>query len=84
MDESGDFMAWIPRSPSGTTIDQAVYGTLFDICRVTGLPDIDFLCTKPSVPAQPQPVSMGPSSLLGSWFPFSQSMAGDQLNTLRA
>jgi syntaxin-binding protein 5 len=82
MDESGDFMVWIPHSLSGT-IERAIYCTLFDIRRVSVLPSIDFLCTKPDIPAQPQPVSIGPPSLLGSWLPFSQSMTGDQLDAMR-
>lgn len=83
MDESGDFLAWAPQSPSGI-IHNANYGTLFDFRRVSGLPILDFLCTKPTIPAQPQPVSMGPPSLLGSWFPSNQSMTGEQLDTMRA
>ncbi|KAF5385371.1 hypothetical protein D9615_001225 [Tricholomella constricta] len=82
LDETGDFVAWTPHS-SGT-IDQATYGTLFDIRRVYEPPDIDFLSTKPVVPVAPQPVSAGPASLLqlGSWFPFNQSMTGTQLDEL--
>ncbi|RDB29510.1 Uncharacterized protein C1F3.03 [Hypsizygus marmoreus] len=83
LDETGDFVAWTPH-PSSGTIHQATYGTLFDIRRVYDQPDIDFLCTKPVIPPQPQPVSMGPPSMLslGSWFPFNQSMTGAQLDEL--
>jgi len=83
LDESGDFIAWTPH-PSAGTIHQATYGTLFDIRRAYELPDIDFVCTKPVVPAAPQPVSAGPASMLqlGSWFPFNQSMSGAQVDEL--
>ncbi|KAF8078966.1 hypothetical protein FPV67DRAFT_88576 [Lyophyllum atratum] len=82
LEESGDFIAWTPH-PSAGTIHQATYGTLFDIRRTYKLPDIDFVCTKPVVPTAPQPVSMGPASMLGSWFTFNQSMTGAQLDDLR-
>ncbi|KAG5638396.1 hypothetical protein H0H81_000292, partial [Sphagnurus paluster] len=83
LDESGDFIAWT-RNPSSGTMYQAIYGTLFNIRRVYERPNIDFLCTKPIVPPAPQPVSAGPASMLqlGSWFPFSQSMSGAQLDEL--
>ncbi|KAG6829267.1 hypothetical protein H0H87_012084 [Tephrocybe sp. NHM501043] len=83
LDESGDFIAWTSHTASGT-MHQATYGTLFDIRRAYDLPDIDLACTKPVVPAAPQPVSAGPASMLqlGSWLPFSQSMTGAQLDEL--
>ncbi|GLB35825.1 putative lethal giant larvae(Lgl) like, C-terminal [Lyophyllum shimeji] len=83
LDESGDFIAWTPH-PSAGTIHQATYGTLFDIRRAYDLPDIDLACTKPVIPAPPQPVSAGPASMLnlGSWLPFNQSTSGSQIDEL--
>lgn len=80
MDETGDYIAWSQHQTSGT-IHQATYCTLFDIRRAYDPPDIEF--TKPATPAQPQPVSIGPASLLGSWFTFNQTLSGDQVDTLR-
>ncbi|KAJ6621080.1 lethal giant larvae like, C-terminal-domain-containing protein [Mycena sp. CBHHK59/15] len=78
-DETGDWMMSTLHDTSGT-IDQASYGTLFDFRRAYTPPDIGFF--KPTVPPQPQPVSLGPASLLSSWFRFGQSMTGEQLDTL--
>lgn len=80
VDETGDYIAWSQHQTSGT-IHQATYCTLFDIRRAYDPPDIEF--TKPVTPAQPQPVSIGPASLLGSWFTFNQTLSGDQVDTLR-
>ncbi|KAG6919011.1 hypothetical protein DXG01_009721 [Tephrocybe rancida] len=83
IEESGDFIAWYSHPASGT-MHQATYSTFFDIRRAYDLPDIDLACTKPIVPAAPQPVSAGPASMLqlGSWFSFNQSMSGAQLDEL--
>ncbi|KAG5647699.1 hypothetical protein DXG03_008422 [Asterophora parasitica] len=83
LDETGGFIAWT-HHPSSGTIHQATYGTLFDIRRVYDEPDIDFLITKPVVPAAPQPVSAGPASMLqlGSWLPFNQSTSGAKIDEL--
>ncbi|KAG6873217.1 hypothetical protein C0995_001571 [Termitomyces sp. Mi166 len=86
VDESGDFVAWNPHPTSGT-MDQATYGTFFDIRRTYEMPDIDLACTKPVVPPAPQPVSLGPASMfqqVGSWLPFKQSVSGAQLDELLA
>ncbi|KAJ7492344.1 WD40 containing snare-dependent exocytosis protein [Mycena latifolia] len=72
-DNTGDWM-------SSRIIDRASYGTFFDFRRAYTPPDVTF--TKPNVPPQPQPVSLGPTSLLSSWFRFGQSMTGEQLDIL--
>ncbi|CAA7264832.1 unnamed protein product [Cyclocybe aegerita] len=85
IDESGDFIAWTqdPRVQTKSThIHQATYGTFFNVRRVYTPPDIDFASTRGSVPPQPQPVSLGPPSLLGSWFSFNQTLSGDQIDEL--
>ncbi|KAG7452249.1 WD40 containing snare-dependent exocytosis protein [Guyanagaster necrorhizus] len=82
VDETGDFIGWKRHSRSGLE-QRAVYGTLFDMRRSIPLPDIDLTSTKVPVPAQPQPVSMGPTSFLGSWLTFGiQSITGDQADEL--
>ncbi|KAJ7161293.1 WD40 containing snare-dependent exocytosis protein [Mycena crocata] len=80
-DDTGDWMSITMNTASGT-IDHASYGTVFDFRRAYTPPDTDLLITKPIVPAQPQPVSLGPTSLLSSWFRFGQSMTGEQLDIL--
>ncbi|KAF5368577.1 hypothetical protein D9758_002181 [Tetrapyrgos nigripes] len=82
VDYTGDFIAW-GKHPQSGIIQRATYGTLFNFHRVNTLPDIDLLSTKPVVPAQPQTVSVGPASLLGSWFNFSGgTMTGEQIDAL--
>ncbi|KAJ6483896.1 WD40 containing snare-dependent exocytosis protein [Mycena vulgaris] len=80
-DDTGDWMSCSINGASGI-IDHTSYGTLFDFRRAYTPPDIDLLITRPSVPPQPQPVSLGPTSLLSSWFRFGQSMTGEQLDVL--
>ncbi|KIY50420.1 hypothetical protein FISHEDRAFT_39094 [Fistulina hepatica ATCC 64428] len=82
-DETGDYMSWL-HNPPLETIHKSAYATLFAGRRINTLADIDFLATRPTVPAQPQPVSVGPPSLLGSWLPFNQGMSGDQLDAILA
>lgn len=82
VDETGDFIGWKCHSRS-SLMRRAVYGTLFDMRRSIPLPDIDLTSTKAPVPAQPQPVSMGPTSFLGSWLTFgNQSITGEQADEL--
>lgn len=52
------------RTPNLTTCN---YGTLFNFRRAHELPDIDLSTSRPSSTAQPPPVSMGPTSYVGSW-----------------
>jgi len=80
-DDTGDWLVYTVDKTS-RIIQQTTYGTLFDFRRAYTLPTIDFSITKPAVPPQPQPVSLGPTSLLSSWFRFGQSMTGEQLDTL--
>jgi len=82
IDESGDFIAWTPHPQSGGVIQTATYGTCFDVRRSYGPPDFDFTTTRGPVPPQPQPVSLGPASLLGSWFSFNRTLSGDQVDEL--
>ncbi|KAJ6575407.1 lethal giant larvae like, C-terminal-domain-containing protein [Mycena capillaripes] len=80
-DDTGDWIAYTVNNASGI-IDQASYGTVFDFRRAYTPPNIDFSITKATVPTQPQPVSLGPTSVLSSWFRFGQSMTGEQLDVL--
>ncbi|KAF7311134.1 WD40 containing SNARE-dependent exocytosis protein [Mycena chlorophos] len=80
-DETGDWVSYTVNKNAGR-IDRVTYGTLFDFRRAYVPPDLDFSLSRPVVPAQPQPVSLGPTSLISSWFRFGQSMTGDQLDTL--
>lgn len=66
-------------------VAHAVYGTLFNQRRILPTPDIDLAVNKSSIPAQPQPASMGPASFFGSWLGGlgSQSITGAQVDELR-
>ncbi|KAK2461424.1 hypothetical protein APHAL10511_005887 [Amanita phalloides] len=81
IDRSGDFIAFSP-SPMSGKIDEAIYGTLFDFRRVYSWPDVELIPSPLTIPPQPQPVPIGPSSRLSAWFRFGLSMSGDQLDTL--
>ncbi|KAF7337490.1 WD40 containing SNARE-dependent exocytosis protein [Mycena sanguinolenta] len=78
-DDTGDWTAYTANNAAGM-IDHVSYGTVFDFRRAFTPPSITL--PKPTVPSQPQPVSLGPTSLLSSWFRFGQSMTGEQLDTL--
>lgn len=81
IDASGDFIAWAA-DPVSKLINSATYGTFFDIHRANTLPDIDFSTRRGTIPSQPQPVSLGPASFLGSWFSFNQTKTGEQIDEL--
>ncbi|CAL1694488.1 unnamed protein product [Somion occarium] len=86
-DGTGDYIEWVRHNPSGL-IRLANYGTLFDIRRSEpyATPDVLFADETRVVPPQPQPVSVGPTSLLSSWIGSitSQAMTGEQIDTLLA
>ncbi|KAF9567769.1 WD40 containing snare-dependent exocytosis protein [Agrocybe pediades] len=84
IDETGDFIAWSvsPKHSAYGVVDSATYGTFFDIRRAYTLPDIDFTAGKGAIPPQPQPVSLGPPSVLSAWFSFNQTKTGDQIDEL--
>jgi hypothetical protein len=81
IDQSGDFLAFNARQRAGTIIS-VVYGTFFDIRRAYGIPEVDF-ALQPCKMTQPQPVAMAPPSLVGTWWNYSTSISGDQLDSLR-
>ncbi|KAM6498680.1 WD40 containing snare-dependent exocytosis protein [Amanita muscaria] len=81
VDSSGDFVVFSPHPMSGQ-IHEALYGTLFDFRRVYSQPDVELIPSPPKIPSQPQPVSLGPASLLSAWFRYSLSMTGEQLDAL--
>ncbi|KAK7058549.1 Lethal(2) giant larvae sro7 [Paramarasmius palmivorus] len=80
-DETGDFVAWT-LNPECGLIQEATYGTLFDFRRVNTPSDVVFSTSKPLAPTPPQPVSVAPESLFGSWFKFSSTMTAEQADTL--
>ncbi|CAK5280636.1 unnamed protein product, partial [Mycena citricolor] len=82
-DESGDWIAYYANG-TGCILEKIIYGTVFDFRRAFFPPDINLAPSRRSAPAQPQPVSLGPTSVLSSWFRFGQSMTGDQLDALMA
>jgi syntaxin-binding protein 5 len=81
IDTSGDFIAWAA-DPVSKLINSATYGTLFDFRRSNTLPDVDFSTSRGTIPSQPQPVPLGPTSFLGSWFSFNQTKTGEQIDEL--
>lgn len=82
MDDTGDFIQW-QRHAKAPLIVSATYGTLFNFRRTPGYPLIEFASTKGAIPPTPQPVSMGPPSLLSGWFSFGGGTSGDQIDLLR-
>lgn len=84
IDESGDYVDW-------TILDDTAHkteiGTLFGLRRKTLYHDkvLDILRDKNKLPAQPQPVSMGPATLLGQMYAYvgGQSATGAQIDALR-
>ena len=81
IDGSGDFIAWAA-DPVSKLINSATYGTFFEFRRSNTLPDVDFTTSRRTIPSQPQPVSLGPTSFLGSWFSFNQTKTGEQIDEL--
>lgn len=84
-DGTGDYMEWVRSNPSGL-ISLAKYGTLFDVRRSApyGPPEVSLADETRTVPPQPQPVSIGPASVLTSWWGTitSNTMTGEQIDTL--
>lgn len=84
VDETGDYVEWT-RHPCGL-IHATRYGTVFDVRRSGpyDVPQVDFTAGRKPVPPQPQPVSVGPASFIGSWLGYlkSQTLTGDQVDTL--
>ncbi|KDQ63133.1 hypothetical protein JAAARDRAFT_119208 [Jaapia argillacea MUCL 33604] len=89
----GDFIEHTIHQPTGTVM-QTTFGSLFDIrCSFYHTqPEIDFLIRQDTgekgvIPPQPQPVSIGPVSTLGSWvgsFVGPRSITGEQIDSLLA
>ncbi|PPQ63837.1 hypothetical protein CVT24_009787 [Panaeolus cyanescens] len=84
IDDTGDYICWVPdpHVPGRSRIKSAIYGTFFDFRRVYDDPNVDFACTRGTIPAQPQPVSLGPASIIGSFFTFNQTLSGAQIDEL--
>ncbi|KAG1757244.1 lethal giant larvae like, C-terminal-domain-containing protein [Suillus lakei] len=83
VDETGDFIG--SRSHESGVLEQIVFGTLFNTRRVYDHPIVDLTSFHREIPPYPQPVSIGPPSLLGSWFRYGKSiMTGEQLDALLA
>jgi len=83
IDESGDYVDWTVRD---SIAHKCELGTLFGLRRKTLYHDkvLNILRDKNRLPAQPQPVSMGPTTLLGQMYAFvGSSTTGAQIDTLR-
>ena len=81
IEPGGDFVAFSPDN-SAQIMKSLVYGSLFSIRRQYVPPDIDFAVSRGIVPTQPQPVSLGPASLLGAWFSYNQTLSGNAIDEL--
>ncbi|TCD68310.1 hypothetical protein EIP91_011169 [Steccherinum ochraceum] len=86
-DTTGDYLEFT-RHPSSGLISGADYGTLFNIRRSGPYepPSVTFMHDRRIIPAQPQSVSVGPTSYIGSWIGYivSQGMTGQQIDALLA
>lgn len=84
-DGTGDYIEWIGHDPSGF-INMAKYGTLFDVRRSApyAAPDVILADESRAIPPQPLPVSIGPATVLSSWWGTitSNSMTGEQIDIL--
>lgn len=84
VDESGDYVDWTIKDDIAHNCE---LGTLFGLRRKTLYHDkaLDILRDKKKLPAQPQPVSMGPATLLGQMYAFvgGQSTTGAQIDAFR-
>jgi len=84
VDESGDYVDWTIRDGIAHKCE---FGTLFGLRRKTLYQDkvLDILRDKNKLPAQPQPVSMGPTTLVGQMYAYvgGQSTTGAQIDALR-
>lgn len=84
VDATGDYIEW-KRHACGLVYKER-YGTLFNVRRSGPYeaPQVDLATGRKAVPSQPQPVSVGPASIIGSWLGYivSQSLSGDQIDTL--
>jgi hypothetical protein len=84
VDGSGDIVSWVS-GPGRTVVTHAEYGTLFNLRRSFNIPDIDLSMSKPGVVTAPAPVSMGPTSYVGSWINVftSKNTSGAEIDLLR-
>ena len=84
IDENGDY---VDRTIRDGIAHKCELGTLFGLRRKTLYYDkvLDILRDKNKLPAQPQPVSMGPATLLGQMYAYvgGQSTTGVQIDALR-
>ena len=84
VDENGDYVDWLIKNDIAYGCE---LGTLFGLRRKTLYHDkvLDILRDKNRLPAQPQPVSMGPATLLGQMYAYvgGQSATGAQIDALR-
>lgn len=81
MDSTGDFIEPISRT-SSSDVHKIMFSTLFNVRRAYSYADVDLTTSINALPPQPQPVSVGPTSVLSSWLPFQRSMTGEDLDVL--
>ncbi|KAF9015685.1 WD40 containing snare-dependent exocytosis protein [Cyathus striatus] len=81
VDSTGDFIAFLP-SETNPTINSAIYGTVFNARRIFTRVDLDLASSRTVIPPQPEPVSLGPTSMLGTWFNMKKTMSGEQMDEL--
>ncbi|KAF9225537.1 hypothetical protein BS17DRAFT_778739 [Gyrodon lividus] len=82
-DESGDFIYCDEITGSGVAA-KLTLATMYKGRRVYDDLLINLMRSAAAIPPQPQPVPVGPASLLGSWFNLPTSLTGKQLDTLLA
>ncbi|KAH8835562.1 lethal giant larvae like, C-terminal-domain-containing protein [Flagelloscypha sp. PMI_526] len=83
IDAFGDLVCWVP-DPSKAIVTRAEYGTLFNLRRSYNLPHIDLSVSKPGLLTAPAPVSMGPTSYVGSWISVFtvKSITGEEVDLI--
>ena len=84
IDKDGDYIDWTIKDD---IVHKCELGTLFGLRRKTLYHDkvIDILRDRKKLPGQPQPISMGPASLLGQVYAYvgGQGTTGAQIDSLR-
>jgi len=83
LDDTGDYVDWV-FDEKQMTVSKMTMGTLFAMRRVFDEPVVDFASNRKQAPGVPQPIPLGPASLLGSLFNFKKSISGDQIDALLA
>ncbi|TDL26364.1 hypothetical protein BD410DRAFT_836264 [Rickenella mellea] len=83
LDDTGDYVDWT-FDPRTNAVSQISLGTFFKINHPYNDTVVDLAVGRRSLPPQPQPIPLGPTTLLGSLLNYKRSVTGDQIDALLA